>query len=131
MGVESPITPLVAIESNQARPHAENKRHKFCEKTEIMKIIPPLLALLLPLLGISCKGRPAPDVPTSNQPAGVTPPSNSTPGGTGSGTRSDYQPTTGPAGQVESGQNAPPSGHNPAPSNPNVTPPAEPKKDAQ
>lgn len=90
-----------------------------------------LLCLSLPMLAISCKGKPKPDVPESDNPAGVTPPSNSTPGGMGSGTRSDYQPTTGPEGQVEDNRTTPPSGNNPAPTNPNVTPPAEPDKDSR
>lgn len=43
-----------------------------------------------------------------------------------SGTRSDYKPTTGPAGQAESNPKAPPAGTNPAPSNPNTPPPPPP-----
>ncbi|GAA5119438.1 hypothetical protein JIN84_21690 [Luteolibacter yonseiensis] len=42
---------------------------------------------------------------------------------TDGGTRSDYKPTTGPGGQVETSPATPPSGTNPAPSNPNVTSP--------
>lgn len=45
-----------------------------------------------------------------------------------SGTRSDYKPTTGPAGQQESDPQAPPASTNPAPSNPNTPPPPPPDK---
>lgn len=42
------------------------------------------------------------------------------------GTRSDYKPTTGPAGQQETNPQAPPSGTNPSPANPNTPPPPKP-----
>ena len=46
---------------------------------------------------------------------------------TATGTRSDYKPTTGPAGQAETNPQAPPASTNPAPSNPNTPPPPPPE----
>lgn len=95
---------------------------------------PPILLLsLIPFLFISCKREDKTmsyedrkKLPPEVNAAAPQPPKDTGAAPADTGTRSDYQPTTGPAGQVETNPAAPPGGTNPSPSNPNVTPPPAP-----
>lgn len=95
-----------------------------------MKTLPVLLLSLMPFLFSCCKPKEktmsyderknlSPEVNAQTP----QPPPNTGASQTDGGTRSDYKPTTGPGGQVETNPTTPPSGTNPSPANPNVNPP--------
>ncbi|GAA5120804.1 hypothetical protein JIN84_06040 [Luteolibacter yonseiensis] len=97
-----------------------------------MNTSPILLLSLIPFFFISCKRHETgmsyeerKKLPPEANAKSPQPPKDTGAGQTDGGTRSDYKPTTGPAGQAETTPATPPSGTNPSPSNPNVVRPPE------